>query len=145
MAFTYSGDPSTSDLDRLRFEAGDTVASSVLLEDAEHTFILLQNSTWPRRKAAALRAIGTKLLRYPNFALDRWREDRHQVAQSFLSEAKELEKTGRTAGGLYVGGISISERDTAEADTDFDRGPAPITVDMDIPPESKFEELSSDD
>ncbi len=145
MSFSYSGNPSASDLDRLRFEIGDTLSASPLLTDEELTFCIAQHSTWPRRKALALRSLGTKLLRYPDFALDRWRENRHQVAQSFLAEAKALEKQSASTGGLYVGGISESERATAEADTDFNRGPAPVTTRMDTNPSDSYEELSSDD
>lgn len=40
MSWTYSGDPSTSDLDRYRFLVGDTDAGEPLLQDEEIAFIL---------------------------------------------------------------------------------------------------------
>lgn len=39
MAWTYSGDPSASNLDKIRFLIGDTDTSNQLLLDAEITFL----------------------------------------------------------------------------------------------------------
>ena len=58
MAFTYSGDPSDSDLDYLRFVLGDTKASSVLFQDAELMYII--NTTKDtQRLAVAFRHAAT--------------------------------------------------------------------------------------
>jgi hypothetical protein len=130
MSWTYSGNPAASDLDRLRFELGDTVAATPLLANEEINFIIAQESKWARRIARGLRSIGHKLLQQPNFGLDRWREDRHQVAQSFLTRADELEKTGRMA-GVYAGGISTSDKDTQKDDEDYDKPFASLTMDED--------------
>jgi hypothetical protein len=128
MAWTYSGNPADSDRDRLRFETGDTDTNSQLLQDAELDFVIAQESTWARRIARCLRSIGHKLLQQPNFALDRWREDRHEVAKSFLERARELEKTGKAA-GVYAGGISTSDKDTQKDDEDYDQPFASLTMD----------------
>ena len=42
MAWTYSGDPSSSDRDKVRFLIGDTDTNNQLLQDAEITFLLNQ-------------------------------------------------------------------------------------------------------
>lgn len=53
MTFTYSGDPSTSQLDEVRFLVGDTDSSAVMLQDAEVTWLL---STATSTTAAAAEA-----------------------------------------------------------------------------------------
>ena len=40
MAWTYSGDPSSSDLDKYRFLIGDTDANEPILQDGEITFVV---------------------------------------------------------------------------------------------------------
>lgn len=42
MAWTYSGDPSSSELDKYRFLIGDTIQTEPILQDGEITFILSQ-------------------------------------------------------------------------------------------------------
>jgi len=117
MAATYSGNPSASDRDMLRFRIGDTDTSSALLQDAEYDAMIAAESSLNRRLASCLEAIGRKLLRQPNFALDKWREDRHEVAKSFLAEAKDLRKRS-AAQGVFAGDISKTTKDAQEEDTD---------------------------
>ena len=59
MAWSYSGNPSSSMLDRLRFEIQDTSSEDPLLSDEELTF-LLTNYTIYRAAAKACLAIAMK-------------------------------------------------------------------------------------
>lgn len=45
MDWTYSGDPSSSDLDRYRFTIGDNLKDEPVLQDKEIDFILLEYSS----------------------------------------------------------------------------------------------------
>ena len=101
----------------LRFRVGDTDTTSPLLQDAEYDAVIAAETSLNRWRASCLEAIGMKLLRQPNFALDKWREDRHAVATSFLTEAKELRKKS-AAQAVYAGGISRADKATQEEDTD---------------------------
>lgn len=128
MAWSYSGDPTSSALDALRFHIGDTESATPLLSNEEINYVLANNASLNRQLAACFETIGRKLLQRPNFALDKWREDRHEVAKSFLEQAKELRKKS-AAQGIYAGGISKTDKETREEDTDRD---APFaTLDMD--------------
>lgn len=40
MSWSYSGDPNTSDLDRVRFTIGDTIESEPLLQDEEINYLI---------------------------------------------------------------------------------------------------------
>lgn len=53
MAFTYSGDPSKSDLEKIRFLVGDTDPQQALLQDEEILFLLEQ---FPDPEVAAIEA-----------------------------------------------------------------------------------------
>jgi hypothetical protein len=132
--WTYSGDPASSALDALRFAIGDTTATSPLLTNSELNYVIAQNSKQNNRVATCFESIGRKLLQQPNFALERWSEQRHQVAQSFIAQAKELRRTATQAGGLYAGGISRADKAARDADPDRDKPFA--QMDMDQNPEA---------
>lgn len=59
MAFTYSGDPSASDLDLLRFTIGDTDSTEPLMQDAEYNYLIGQYSNKNKLIAEAFRAAAT--------------------------------------------------------------------------------------
>lgn len=63
MAFTYSGDPSNSDVDYLRFVLGDTNASTPILQDAELEYIvaITEGESTAYRLSIAYRAAATAL------------------------------------------------------------------------------------
>jgi hypothetical protein len=59
MAFSYSGDPTKSELDLIRFTVGDTDASDPILQDAEIDYILATKKTVSGRLALAFRQCAT--------------------------------------------------------------------------------------
>lgn len=63
MAFTYSGDPSQSEADYVRFMLGDTNPAAPILQDAEIAFIVSSTAsvTATSRLATAFRAAATAL------------------------------------------------------------------------------------
>lgn len=61
MAFTYSGDPSTSMKDYLRFMLGDTIEQSPILQDAELQYIIDTSANGTQSLARAFRAAATTL------------------------------------------------------------------------------------
>ncbi len=61
MAFTYSGDPSSSDRDYIRFAIGDTNSNTPILQDAEIDYVVNTYSTNSSRLAVAYRAAATAL------------------------------------------------------------------------------------
>ena len=64
MAFSYSGDPTESQVDLLRFTLGDTDESAPLMQDAEYEYLISQYpnaSDQNKLIAAAFRAGATHL------------------------------------------------------------------------------------
>jgi len=55
MSFTYSGSPTGSDRDRIRFETMDTDASKPILSDAELDWIISEYATLSKQLAVAFR------------------------------------------------------------------------------------------
>lgn len=56
MAFTYSGDPTESVIDMLRFTVGDTDPSAPILQDAEYEYIIGLYEDQNKQIAAIYRA-----------------------------------------------------------------------------------------
>lgn len=129
---TYSGNPANSARDLLRFQIGDTGPTSWLLNDDEIAYAIANNTSRNRRMADCLEAIGNKLLQQPNFALDKWRENRHDVAKSFIDQADKLRKKS-SAQGLYAGGISKAGKKAQEQDADRPAPWATINMDDNVP------------
>jgi hypothetical protein len=69
MAWSYSGDPNKSPLDRVRFLCGDTDINDQLLSDEEINFLLSIRSTPERAAEDACIAIMAKLAREVDYAI----------------------------------------------------------------------------
>ena len=61
MSFSYSGDPTASDIDRIRFSVGDTKAAGHLLEDEEINYLVATTSSETALLAAVYRQLATIL------------------------------------------------------------------------------------
>lgn len=116
MAFTYSGNPSATALDLLRFLVGDTVEAVSLLSDAECQYLLTTYSTATAATLPALRAMLAKLAHDTLITVDGVTRD-----LEFRRTALEvrIQQVERQAGyTIFFGGISQSARDAERADTD---------------------------
>lgn len=94
MAFTYSGDPTASPLDRLRFTLGDTNPGAVLLQDAEYQYIIEQHpNSVTLQVAAVFRAAATYYAaRTVKRSLGPQSEDARDRAAYYASLADKYEK-----------------------------------------------------
>jgi hypothetical protein len=94
MAFTYSGDPSSSDLDQVRFLVQDTDPGTPLLSDEEITFLigkwfpLYDSLTYVAAVCAA--AISRRFVSLVNVSADGVSVDVEALAQRFRDLAVEL-------------------------------------------------------
>lgn len=66
MAWTYSGDPSNSQRDAVRFLIGDTDTDDQLLNDDEVTYFITTHGTTNRAASEAARAVAAKFARLMN-------------------------------------------------------------------------------
>lgn len=122
MAWTYSGDPSSSDKDKVRFLIGDTDSSDPQLQDEEILWMLSENETIyvaashcvyglisKYSRLAQSKSVGDLSISYAN------RVENYKAVASRLAYLAEVHGSGAPA---YCGGISISDKETDETDTD---------------------------
>ncbi len=119
MTWTYSGNPSASDKDAVRYLIGDTDTNNQLLSDEEIAYDLTRSNTYG---AAALscNAIVAKLSRLVDTYLDRdIRANLSQSVKHYQTLAKNLEFKARVAvASPFCGGISVATKEAMDQDTD---------------------------
>lgn len=118
MSWTYSGDPSSDDRDAVRFLIQDTDTNRQLATNEEIDWLLMQEVNVYTAAAKALQAvihrqvgIGSKKVGDLSITFD------FAAAQGAV---KDLMMRGRAGYEVpTVGGISVAEKNTNEADTDI--------------------------
>ena len=119
MAFTYSGDPSTSRRDAVRFLLGDTVDADAVFADAELDFLLAE---WGNPYGAAIAAADAAAARYSrqaqslkrtvgDLSIDETYSDRAAHFQSLRSQLA-LQRDGRYPPTPWVDPASLAPSDT---------------------------------
>lgn len=120
MSWNYSGDPSKSPLDELRFTIGDTDKSEQLLLDGELNFLISKsNGSIP---GAAIRACEMVMAKYARLA----DESVGQVKISYSQKAKayrEMRDDLRQRQAIddcvpYAGGISNADKQGNQGNSD---------------------------
>lgn len=117
-SFSYSGDPSTSDADAVRFLIGDTDPDSYLLNDAEIVYLLAvaeaSGNTNPILQAAgaAAEAIAAALSREISYSADGVSVSGDTLASKFYTVGEKIRTIGLrgdVVAGPDVGGILVAE------------------------------------
>lgn len=120
MAFTYSGDPSKSPLDAVRFFIGDTDPCDVLLQNGEINYVLAKYNNAPvNASIECVQAIMSKLSRVSD----------EKVGQVDIKFSQRMEMYGKMLVNLrhqlavgdiqpFAGGISATQKQANLADTD---------------------------
>lgn len=128
MTWTYSGDPSATSLDAVRFLLGDTVEASAIFSDEELAWVLTQNSNvffaaalaadnGASKFSAKNNGIKTKTVGALSISYDSER------AKEYRSKAASLRLQGalNSTIGVYSGGISKADKAANLADSDWDQ------------------------
>ena len=119
MSWYYTGNPTSSNKDAVRFWTGDTNSTLPLLQDEEIEYALTLQPNIRLCAADCLDAIATKLSQEVNFSSLDLRMDLGQRAANYRKRAIELRKEAqRIAATPYAGGISVADKDLREADAD---------------------------
>ncbi len=118
MSFSYTGDPTTSALDQVRFLIGDTNASAALMEDEEIAYLVAQN---PNPLYAAADAADQMAQRIGLMGQSKTVGDLTIVysrKEVYLTLGRSLRARATRLGAQpYAGGQSLAEKDTLAADT----------------------------
>lgn len=103
MTWTYSGDPSTSLRDRLRFELGDADAADPLIQDEELDFCLSSESTFYGALAKAADAVAQRFTREATTSIGSISIENSKRAELWSQRAKEYR---RRSSGLSAPSIN---------------------------------------
>jgi hypothetical protein len=90
MAWTYSGDPSASDLDAVRFYIGDTTTTRQLLQDAEINFAISEHSNLRLAAAVCADAIAAKFAAESDMRVGDISRSLSQISKAFTALATKL-------------------------------------------------------
>lgn len=119
MTWTYSGDPSASSLDEVRFLIGDTDSTDPLISNEEIAYALAQEANALLAAARICRAISATYARKADKSVGDLHISFKQSYDNYLALASELESRGNMSSAMpYAGGISVSDKNSVDADTD---------------------------
>lgn len=119
MTWTYSGDPSSTNRDAVRFLIGDTDNTSQLVTDEEIAYMLTQEGSTSSAAARVCRSLAAKYARFMDQSVGDLNISYSQRFKQFSEMAAKLESDASSRVGIpYAGGISQSDKDSRESDTD---------------------------
>lgn len=122
MAWTYSGDPSTSLKDAVRFEIGDTDATDPILQDEEIAYVIANRTVGgvnPNVYLVAAEAaddVSAKFARQVNKNVGRLRVNAENKAIHYKTLANDLRKKAPVA--WYSGGLTNTDKSMLPQDQD---------------------------
>lgn len=118
MAFNYSGDPSDSDLDLVRFLLQDTDSTDVLLQDAEITALITIQGSAQKAAAQGAEVIAAGLGRKIDRTSLSLTASPGRTAEFFLDLAQRLRSEANRHLEVFAGGRSKDGKRTLEQDSD---------------------------
>jgi hypothetical protein len=118
MAWTYSGKPSSSERDQVRFLIGDTKDCDQIIQDEEIEYLLDLEGSVFRAAAMACETIAAQFSRLADEKVGDISVSLSQKADAYLKLAKKLRNRSSGIVFPYAGGISQTDKDTQEQDED---------------------------
>lgn len=118
--WTYSGDPTSSNKDAIRFLIGDTLVGDPLLQDAEIAYTLALRGSLYGAAAQCCRSLATQMSRQADSSQGELRISYSSRSRNFAKRAEEYELREAISGSgqAWAGGISIADKQGRETDTD---------------------------
>lgn len=98
MAWTYSGDPASSEKDRYRFLVGDTISSEPVLQDGEVQFIIEAYSSHNMRLYQLFNTCANTFAREYKRSLGPQSEDPTKRQEHFEKQAEVYKKLSSESG-----------------------------------------------
>lgn len=120
---TYSGDPTISPKDAVRYWLNDTDSANWQLSDQEIGYTLSLYPNPIRAAAQCATALSAKYARRVSKRVGDLSISYSDIAKQYQSLAASLEVSANTGVTPYAGGISVSDRATVEADCDRAKPP----------------------
>lgn len=121
--FTYSGSPSTSDLDAVRFLMGDTDESDPQLTDSEINWLLTQETNIYYAAAMGADTVSAKYSSVINRSVGSLSIGVGEKAERWSSLATRLRAQAAARGATpYMGGMTKSDKQYYDDKPDLERG-----------------------
>ena len=132
MTWSYSGDPSSSAMNSIRFLIGDTDTTEQLLSNEEILWVNTEasgtssgtNALYDAAYQCCL-AVASKLARLADKQIGDLNVKLSQKAQGYLTQAAHFSSLAMTKNFTpipYAGGITVSDKEIDEDNTDLFRG-----------------------
>lgn len=122
MAWTYSGDPSTSDRDAVRFKVGDRTESDPLLQDEEIDYLVSQYAGGAhaalRASIDAAKAIAAHFARQSTYRIGQVSETLSRKSQAYERLAGELTVELRQLAIVSSKAVAVKTADKAAQEAD---------------------------
>lgn len=118
--WTYSGDPSTSAKDAIRFLMGDILPKDPLVNDNEITYAYTAKGSTYGAAAMLCRSLSSQYARLVDTVDRELRTSYSTKSANFLRMAIQFEQQASIASGAipYAGGISVADKNAQVSDTD---------------------------
>ena len=118
--WTYSGDPTTSNKDAIRFLIGDVDSQDQQLMDGEINYTFILRGTVYGAAAQCCRHLSSRYSRRADSVQADLRTLYSSIAKAYATRAKEYENREAIGGGAiaYAGGISQGDKTRQEASSD---------------------------
>jgi hypothetical protein len=118
MTWSYSGDPSDSSKDAVRFLVGDTNTDDQLVSNEEIDYLIALHGTVNRTASEAARAIAAKFARYMSRSIGGLQADFSAKHRQYLALADSLISKEETAPvAPFISGYKKDAKDLREEDT----------------------------
>ncbi len=118
MTFSYSGNPSSSDRDQVRFLIADTNSAAPILQDEEIDYLLATETSVARAALAAAEEVLSRFARQVDKTVGPTQISASQRHAQYKDTVARLRKNLRKGAMPYAGGISVSDKQSGEADPD---------------------------
>ena len=118
MTWTYSGDPSGSSRDAVRFLVGDTDTNDQQITDEEIAWALTQRSNTYLAAALIAERIAAQYARKVDKSVDSLSISFSQRQEHYLALARQLKRDATKGLAPFAGGVSRSDVESRNADSD---------------------------
>ena len=127
MTWTYSGDPSSSDKDAVRFYCGDTDSAKPQVRDEEINFLLTEYPEPLLAAAMICDGLASKYADRPDVRIDGVSVSGSKLSEAYSGRAAELRRRAMRRVKPFFGGLTVSGKQSLKEDSDavqpsFERG-----------------------
>lgn len=116
--WSYSGDPSNSTKDKIRFMIGDVDEDEQLLQDSEINWVIEQHDSVWGAAAECCETIAAQFAKRVDVRTEDFNAGIGSKVDHYNALAKEFRRKDISAQKGYAGGISISDKESQKADSD---------------------------